>query len=80
MAAKHRTKQHRALQSVLQSLRLERDLTQAELAFRLDKPQSYVSKFENGERKLDLVELDQICTALGASLEALVRRYKKKSR
>jgi transcriptional regulator with XRE-family HTH domain len=48
-----------------------------ELAKRLAKPQSYVSKFESGERKLDLPELDEICRALGGNLETLVRRYKR---
>ena len=53
------------------------ELTQAELAARLRKPQSFVSKFESGERKLDLPELEAVSVALGYSLEALIRRYKK---
>jgi len=57
-------------------MRDEKGLTQAELASRLGKPQSYVSKFESGERKLELAELDAICDALGARLETLVRRYR----
>ena len=75
MAGKHRTRQHRALQRVLRSMRGE--LTQAELAARLRKPQSFVSKFESGERKLELPELEAVSEALGYSLEALIRRYKK---
>ena len=80
MADKHRTRQHRALQKVLRSLRSEKGLTQAELANRLRKPQSYVSKIESGERKLDLPELDAVCRALTVSLETFVRRYKKELR
>ncbi len=53
------------------------ELTQAELASRLRKPQSFVSKFESGERKLDLPELEAVSEALGCSLETLIRRYKK---
>jgi transcriptional regulator with XRE-family HTH domain len=40
------------------------DLTQAELAERLGRPQSYVSKFERGERRLDVVEFLEIAKAL----------------
>ena len=40
-------------------------LTQAELARRLSKPQSFVSKFETGERRLDLIEFAEISAALG---------------
>jgi transcriptional regulator with XRE-family HTH domain len=77
MADRHRTRQHRALQRVLATMRRERGLTQVELAALLGKPQSYVSKIESGERKLDLPELDRICGALEISLETLVRQYKK---
>ena len=56
------------------------ELTQAELAARLRKPQSYVSKFESGERKLDLPELGAVAEALGFTLEALIRRYKRELR
>ncbi len=37
--------------------RLSADFTQREVAERLDKPQSYVSKSETGERRVDVVEL-----------------------
>jgi transcriptional regulator with XRE-family HTH domain len=77
MAGKHRTKQHRALQDALRAIRSEKGITQAELAELLGKPQSYVSKFESGERKLDLPELDQICSALDSRLETLIRRYRR---
>ena len=80
MAGRHRTRQHRALQRVLQATRRERGLTQVELARLLGRPQSYVSKYESGERKLDLPELDEICQALRVGLETLVRRYKKEIR
>ena len=58
-------------------MREQKGLTQVELAGLLGKPQSFVSKYESGERKLDLPELDDICKALDATLETLVRRYRK---
>ena len=50
-------------------------LRQVDLAERLDRPQSFVSNYERGQRRLDLVELDAICTALGVSVVTLVRRW-----
>ena len=41
-------------------------LTQRELADRLHKPQSFVAKYEGGERRLDVVEFIAIARALGA--------------
>lgn len=39
-------------------------LTQAEVSSRLHRPQSFVSKYERGERRLDLVEFIKVCKAL----------------
>ena len=41
----------------LRKVRLEAGLTQVEAARKLKKPQSYVSKIERGERRIDIVEL-----------------------
>jgi transcriptional regulator with XRE-family HTH domain len=40
-------------------------LTQAGLAKRLSRPQSFVSKFERGERRLDVIEFLDIAEAIG---------------
>jgi transcriptional regulator with XRE-family HTH domain len=63
--------------AVLRRLRTDTGLTQVELAERLERPQSYVSKYETGERRLDLIELEQIGAALGVRLGELVRRYER---
>ncbi len=63
------------LQGLLREARTAAGLRQADLARRLGKPQSFVSKYESGERRLDLVELRQVCAAIGISLEELVRRF-----
>lgn len=65
------------LAALLRSVRSEAGLTQAEVAERLKLPQSFVSKYESGERRLDLVELRQICRALEISLGDFVRRFEK---
>jgi len=67
----------RRLQKLLRQVREEAELTQTDLAARLRKPQSFVSKYESGERRLDLVELNQICGEIGISLVNLVQRFVK---
>lgn len=47
-------------------------VTQSELSERLNKHQSYVSKYENGERRLDIVEVIDICNALGVDAHDLI--------
>ncbi|WP_442867787.1 helix-turn-helix domain-containing protein [Caulobacter sp. NIBR2454] len=44
--------------------RLEKRVTQVELAERLSRPQSYVSKYERGERRIDVIEFCDIARAL----------------
>lgn len=52
---------------MLRQARLEAGLRQEEVARRLGQPQSFVSKYESGERRLDIAELIAICSALGIS-------------
>jgi transcriptional regulator with XRE-family HTH domain len=66
--------------------RHKKGLTQTQLSLRLEKPQSFVSKYEMGERRLDVVELWNVCRALGitltefaSSLENLIASNKKAS-
>jgi transcriptional regulator with XRE-family HTH domain len=50
---------------LLVEARKNADLSQAQLAKRLTRPQSFVSKYERGERRLDVVEFEQVAEALG---------------
>jgi transcriptional regulator with XRE-family HTH domain len=45
------------------------------MAKALGKPQAFVSYYESGARRLDLLELRQICGILGISLIDLVRKF-----
>lgn len=63
---------NRLIGSCLQKLRAEKAMTQIEVADRLGKPQSYVSKIEIGERNLYLSELFSYANALGMSACELV--------
>jgi transcriptional regulator with XRE-family HTH domain len=49
------------------------NLTQAELARRLSRPQSFVSKYERGERRLDVVEFLEVTKVLGMDPANLIR-------
>ena len=69
------TTQQQALQSLLRQIRREGNLRQVDLAKRIHEPQSFVSKYESGERRLDVIELRDICEALGISLGAFVDRF-----
>lgn len=63
---------YRLLLEWLIASRNERALTQQQLADRLNKPQSFVSKYENGERRLDIVEFVQVVAALEKSATRLL--------
>ena len=74
------TAEHARLVRLLRRLRDESGLTQGELAARIGADQSFVSKYETGERRLDLVELERIAQALGISLTTVVRKYEQAGR
>lgn len=63
------------LAALLRQVRLDANLTQLQLAEKIGQTQSYVSKYENGEQRLDLIELEAVCQAVGISLTDFVERY-----
>jgi transcriptional regulator with XRE-family HTH domain len=56
--------QHRKLRELLIAARKKANLTQAEVAARLGRPQSFVAKYEGGERRLDVIEFIQVARAI----------------
>lgn len=66
---------HELLAQLLRDLRIKANLTQTEVAVALDKPQSYVSKYESSERRLDLVEMADLCPILGVTLPELAAMF-----
>ncbi|KSU53359.1 XRE family transcriptional regulator [Gordonia sp. SGD-V-85] len=58
--------------ALLRQWRVEAGFTQVQVAERLGEPQSFVSKYESGERRLDVIELKHICAALGIDLARVV--------
>ncbi len=71
-------KKQETFRKAIKEIRVNRNLKQVELAKKLKKPQSFVSKYETGERKLDFVEISEICKACGISMEEFVKLYKSK--
>ena len=54
-------------------------LTQHDLAKRLKKPQSFVAKYEGGERRIDVVEFLAITRAIGADPVRILKAVRKRS-
>jgi transcriptional regulator with XRE-family HTH domain len=67
----------RLLPSILSVLRHDLGMRQVDLADKLGRTQSFVSKYESGERRLDLIELNEICKALHVSLSEIVIRVEQ---
>jgi len=61
---------------VLVSARERAGLKQSDVAAKLGMPASYLSKIENGTRRLDVIELLQIAEALGADAAKIVRELR----
>ena len=62
-----------ALRELLIAARDKAGLTQQKLAKRLGKPQSFVAKYEGGERRLDVIEFVVIARAIGADPLRILR-------
>jgi transcriptional regulator with XRE-family HTH domain len=56
-------------------VRLDAGLRQTDVAKKLGKPQSFVSNYESGERRLDLLELQAVCEVMGMKVKDFVGRY-----
>lgn len=59
----------------LVAARGEANLTQVELSFRLKRPQSFVSKYERGERCLDVIEFGEVARALGINPIRILSKF-----
>jgi transcriptional regulator with XRE-family HTH domain len=68
-----------AFRGLLREIREQRGLTQADVAERLCVPQSFVSKYEVGERRLDFPETVEVCAALEIPLNDFSKLYLKRA-
>lgn len=68
------------LLALLRKIRMEAGLRQEDVAAKLGQPQSFVSRYESGERRVDLLELHAICRAAGLTLSEFIRRFEEGER
>jgi transcriptional regulator with XRE-family HTH domain len=78
MRIPNENRQREMLLFLLKEIRQKNGITQVELAQKLGVPQSFVSKYESGERQLDILELRQICQFVGISFDNFVRQLEEK--
>lgn len=63
---------------LLRDVRLRANLTQIQLSTKLGRGQSFISDVERGHRRLDLVQLRDLCEAVGTSLPKLVQAFERR--
>ena len=64
------------LRKELKKIRKKTGLTQIQLAEKLEKPQSYVSKYEIGDRNLDFIEVLNVCKACDVKPEDFMKKFR----
>lgn len=75
-----RSPQQQALLDLLVAARREARLTQVALAERLGRPQSFIAKIENGERRLDVVEFVALVEAIGGEPKGVFAAFLEAAR
>ena len=73
-------RKRKALLSLLREARLETGLRQVDVAAKLGVPQSFVSNYESGERRLDILGLRDVCEALSITMPRFIARLERKLR
>ncbi len=71
------TPRYDRLRKLLVQARTAAGLTQADLAEQLNRPQSFVSKYERGERRLDVVELLEVTDTLRVDPAKLIQQIQR---
>ncbi|MGB3167434.1 MAG: helix-turn-helix transcriptional regulator [Alteraurantiacibacter sp.] len=69
---------YQTVHALLRQVRKDAGMRQRDLAERLGIPQSVISKVETGERRLDIIETEEFCKAVGISLVDFVAMLAQK--
>jgi len=69
---------YQIFRQLLVTAREEAGITQVQIAEKLGRPQSFVSKYERGERRLDFTEFLELTSALNIDIETFVAVYRAK--
>lgn len=76
MAKSLHTPEYELFRALLVKAREHSCLTQSEVSARLNRPQSFLSKVESGERRLDVIEFVQLCAVLGVDPLSIIAQLK----
>ena len=68
-----RTKEYQSFAEKLRKARLQAGLTQVQVSKKLRRPQSYISKAEAGEQRLDIVELGKFARLYKKNLDYFIK-------
>ena len=74
------TREYDALRALLREIREAKGVSQEELSERLGRPVTYIGKVELGARRLDVVELLQVCSLLSIEGADFIRRLEQRVR
>ena len=66
------------LKALLREVRERAGLRQVDVAKRIHRHQSFVSEYETGQRRLDLIELREVSLACGTTLRKLVNEFERR--
>ncbi|WP_095152346.1 helix-turn-helix domain-containing protein [Pseudomonas sp. Irchel s3b5] len=70
-------REHAVLLALLKKYRNAAGLTQAQCSKALERPQSFMSDVESGTRRLDIVQLRDLCEVLGIGLQDLIEEFER---
>ncbi|QRN35110.1 helix-turn-helix domain-containing protein [Pectobacterium brasiliense] len=70
--------EYQSVIKILREARIEKGMTQENLANALGRPQSFVAKIENGERRLDVVEFAHIAHLLSVDTSTVLEKIANK--
>jgi transcriptional regulator with XRE-family HTH domain len=73
------SRQYTIFRDLLAQAREDIGMTQVQVATKLGKPQSYVSKYESGDRRLDVTEFVQIADILSLDISGFLDQYRAKA-
>ncbi|WP_334156619.1 helix-turn-helix domain-containing protein [Oryzomicrobium sp.] len=78
MAKSLHSRHYAIFRELLKQARERSGMTQVQVAALLGKPQSYVSKYESGDRRLDFTEFMEVANVLSLDTQAFIQQYRDK--
>ena len=73
------TDEHEELVTLLRDLRLEKSLSQAQVAEQLDRPQTFLSAIEAGDRVISVVQVVNLCKVYGLTFVEFAQRFEDRA-